>query len=45
MSAAWGTVKSADNVNSWRFIRMWGYLTVGAAFMLFVASRLGITLF
>ena len=46
MSSAWGSMTATidDEKHSKRFIRMWGYLTVAVGFLLFAASKLGISL-
>jgi hypothetical protein len=44
----WGgssNVRRQDEKRAKRLIRMWGYLTVGAAFLLYVASALHVRLF
>jgi hypothetical protein len=47
MSAAWdkGAVKIESAAAAKRLIRLWGYLSIAGAFLVFVASRLGISLF
>ena len=47
MSAAWdaSTVVPFDAKRCKRLIRLWIYLSVAGAFLLFVYSRLGINLF
>ena len=47
MSAAWGSdsIEALDEKKQKRFIRLWAYLSVAGAFLMFVAMRLHINLF
>jgi hypothetical protein len=47
MSASWGSmdVTSSGEAAQKRMIRLWGYLSIAGAFLMFVASRLHINLF
>jgi len=47
MSAAWGATESVNDTSARakRFIRLWGYLAIAGAFLVFCACRLGINLF
>ena len=47
MSAAWGSenADTMDEKKQKRFIRLWAYLSLAGAFLMFVAMRLHISLF
>ena len=47
MSAAWDNASTErdDEARQKRLIRLWGYLSIAGAFLIFVAYHCGITLF